>query len=616
MKNYIDLYVERGIEKIRRQGRNILHLRKNIIKYLRNLANEMMKRKSVSLLIPEEFIEGTIEKKLLDRSDPNVEDLFGCSPVQIVEGNIIEFCSIELLEYFQGLSIIHEMSKMHQPVVNHKEKQNLGIVIDIDASGANVNSILIFKSKPDLQIKTIKNLKENMPDSYLKTVIEIILGMNYVKTDIGDQEHIQVIGMDQTAICFLNKEIVCANKNGSILMKNIEIRKPCNDITRSLIPSSMGNFLLGFSDKKIITLYCLSDMFEIKEKIISENVDWLASTTFSDDGSKLVVAIQNSKGNTIIIYNLKNFNSRPVEILENKYEIQSIYLSPGIGNYMLVIKEHLNFDYYIDDKLKWSKEFYSKEIDFNLKIIQKVKAFAKSNTSITTTQRMFQKLEYIEKDCLVQDLNTDDKTREVYVNLQAAIEQLFKYYIQRNEIINCFGCIHTEFPATPLCADPLSAAAANSLIISEKRENIKQVLIVEARAKIIRSLLQCPQVEFYSVYPKKNYMKRNEDQRKIYQENLGMFKNLHDCGLNTEEIKFSDSMNGGSYLLEHKSGSWYLFSLQGKQANSSDMNCVWRIWFGRVDHPSISDRLESLSYYFKELGFSEFSRQLKNIKRR
>ncbi|OMJ77888.1 hypothetical protein SteCoe_22406 [Stentor coeruleus] len=625
LEEYVKLYIERGIEKIRYQGRKFRDIENRVINYCKELAKLMRARNLEYLVILKKNSKDSNEQKLLDRENQEVEDMFSCSPLIIYEECTVEFISTDILDYFNYLNeldIVNSTSEMQKEKIESTENIIPGIVSDIEVYEINKYLIDELRANPELQKKSLSNLNEAMPNSIISKSVKLALALSYAQTDVRDQEEINIRSGsgsgsgNETAICTINMQNACAKKDGSIIIGETKIWQLKNDIIRSLIPSSKGNFILGFSDRKYLYLYCLHNKAHIKEKIISENVQFLTSVVFSDNEAKLIVALQNIHGDVLRIYNLIDLDSRPIEIIEDKYEIQSIYLTPEEGEYMIVIKENLNFDYYHDNILIWSKVFNSSTIDFRSRIIGKVRAFLKSNTSATTVQQIYQKLDVIQAEGFVEDLNTDDSTRYPYVNIQLCVEQLFKYYIQRKEIKSCVCFIHADAPATPLCADPYKLNVENnSLINAVKREKVKQVLIVESRAAIIRSLLECTQtVQFYCVYLNRNYTTRNIEQREIYQENLNKFNNLHDCGLNCENDNLLDCMSGATYLLEHKDGSLYMFSLQGKQAVAANSNFAWKIWFENVKSRTISERLENLSKNFKKFGFLEFSKIHESLK--
>lgn len=616
IKAYIDLYIDRALEKRRRAGKTMTHFKHLVIDYCKNIASVMIEQKGINS-IKYEYGDKGKAADLLDRSQENISDFYDSSPLAHFGNSTYGFTSIEFYGYFTGLVDIDKIGKKNDKASMPENQDEHGrYITEIELSNNNQFSLKMIKNDPKLQLDTIKSLINSENKSDTQRLISLLVGVSLVKPSLGDREKIEVQGENQTSMTLLGDYFVVSFKDGSIkvlLSEEKIIRKPCSDITRTLIPSNKKKYLVGLSDNKMLTLYYLSSFDAIRERLIIEGVTWLTTCKFSDDDSKLFVAFQSAKGDVVLIFQLEQDNLSPFEIVESEHEIQDIILSPWNSEYCIILKEFSNCDIYQNEKKLTSKQFSSGSSNFCNRIIQKIKIFAKCNSSLTTTQKMFEKLELIENDGLAVDKNTNQQIREIYVNLQGAFEQLFAHFLENKVIVSFIGGIHTKLPATPLCKDHSSDKNNDSMIIKEMRQNVKQVLMIEARAKIINTLLSSPCVDFHSIYPKRNKKPRGEAEMKIYKKNLETYKNLYDNPLDIDEEMFDDRMIGATYLFKLSQGEWYCFSLQGRQALENDLYCEWCIWFGQLQNPKIIMRVGEVADYLNEKGFNIFRKLLDQI---
>jgi len=197
----------------------------------------------------------------------------------------------------------------------------------------------------------------------------------------------------------------------------------------------------------------------------------------------------------------------------------------------------------------------------------------------------------------IQRAGTDQEVRPCFVNVQGLIEQSLAYALQRGEITDLTGIIHTPTPATPLCTD---GQITDRLVHPSMQNDESRIFTVRARANILRDYLDMGG-KLFVVYPEGGLQKRSEEQQNTYLTALQEYsQNLHNHELQIDHM--DNDMVGATYLFKDQSGEEYMFSIRATQANAPVEDNAWEMWFGKSNQPEIAQRIERVRSYLNELN--------------
>lgn len=224
-------------------------------------------------------------------------------------------------------------------------------------------------------------------------------------------------------------------------------------------------------------------------------------------------------------------------------------------------------------------------------------------------EEVLELLKTLEKNGFVVEEGSDD-LRVKYVALQGFIEKTLTLRLERGEITNLVGIIHTPSPATPLCTLP---CRINECLLAEQvRIDQDKVWTIYARSQIVRNYLGLGGM-LYIAYPKSGYEKRTQEQRSIYEGELANYpKTLINAPLPIEEM--DPEMIGATYLFTNRDGKKCAFSIkngdgqrcafsiQSKQANDPQALSKWGIWYGALDQKEIGERVDEVLSYVEKSG--------------
>lgn len=197
-------------------------------------------------------------------------------------------------------------------------------------------------------------------------------------------------------------------------------------------------------------------------------------------------------------------------------------------------------------------------------------------------------------NCLATSKLPDAEVRPLYVNLQGVIEQNLALLLQKGEIKNLRGIIHTPTPATPLCTQ---GEISENLVHDSILEDTERLHTVKSRANIIRDFLALGG-ELTVAYPQGGLEKRSDAQREVYSNTLAQFNNLKDTQLNCEAM--DSDMVGATYIFEDVNNNEYLFGLKASQANAPKGDEFWQMWFGKTSDEVIADRLNRVESFLNQ----------------
>lgn len=170
----------------------------------------------------------------------------------------------------------------------------------------------------------------------------------------------------------------------------------------------------------------------------------------------------------------------------------------------------------------------------------------------------------------------NEEMRNRFVKTQALIEYLLGEAKKEGETPYSIGVIHTPKPATPLC-QPLDKRLVPRLLCSHQ-DGLNHYL--NAGGKL------------FAVYPENGLYGRSEDQQKNYIENITRYS----PALIDWPIPYPIPLDlvGATFLFTDHEGIFYSFSILGNQLGDPNTPGEWEIWFGEVDHPEVSLRIEAV----------------------
>ncbi len=197
----------------------------------------------------------------------------------------------------------------------------------------------------------------------------------------------------------------------------------------------------------------------------------------------------------------------------------------------------------------------------------------------------------------IQKSGTDQEVRPCFVNTQGLVEQSLAHALQRGEITDLVGIIHTPTPATPLCTD---GQITDQLVHPSMQNDPSRIFTVRARANILRDYLDLGG-KLFVVYPKGGLQKRSKPQQQIYHTTLQNYsQNLHDHELQVDQM--DHDMVGATYLFKDQSGEEYMFSIRATQANAPEKDNAWEMWFGKSNQPELAQRIDRVRTYLNALN--------------
>ncbi len=195
-------------------------------------------------------------------------------------------------------------------------------------------------------------------------------------------------------------------------------------------------------------------------------------------------------------------------------------------------------------------------------------------------------------------VGTDSELRPIYVNLQKVIEQELIYKMTTGEIVNLKGVIHTPAPTTALCT---KGNISDLLVDPSLLQDEHRLLSVRSRAQVMRDYLKLDGAMLWVAYTKRGLEKRTKEQRNIYFNELeNNPNNLFDCELFTDTIP--DRVAGATYIFEDKFGERFAFCIGSTQANDPREMATWGLWFGRLTHPEINNRVKEIFAFLNANG--------------
>lgn len=199
----------------------------------------------------------------------------------------------------------------------------------------------------------------------------------------------------------------------------------------------------------------------------------------------------------------------------------------------------------------------------------------------------------------------DAKNRPLFVSTQGDIEKALGSLLREKEIVHLIGMVHTPTPATPLCTE---GDLSTDLVDPSLLQDPKRLYTVLKRPQIIRDYLRQGGVLF-TLFPEGGRDKRTSEQLAIYDAELAKYPyQLIEHVLGT--AKLENNMVGATYLFKLKSGGWGAFAIQASQANAPNDEQKWGMWFGPLNHPEVSRRVESVMQYIYDIGGPDFSKYL------
>lgn len=193
---------------------------------------------------------------------------------------------------------------------------------------------------------------------------------------------------------------------------------------------------------------------------------------------------------------------------------------------------------------------------------------------------------------------TDSDERPVFVNAQADFERAIVYLLKSKRIVSCTCVIHTPAPATPLCTNgEISAGLIDPGILNDQ----ERLLTVKKRPDIIRDYLRVGG-NLFTAYPKKGRELRSAEQLAILDNLTRSYPHhLHAIELDCDAIP--QDLIGATYLITFEDSSTYVLSLRSYQANSPTDD-KWAIWFGSIDDAAVAERLQAVTSFLRDHGFS------------
>lgn len=199
--------------------------------------------------------------------------------------------------------------------------------------------------------------------------------------------------------------------------------------------------------------------------------------------------------------------------------------------------------------------------------------------------------ELLEKSC-IECCGDDADVRPLFVTLQGIFEQQLAAGLGKS--VQCAaGVIHTPMPTTPLCTKgEVSPELVDPLIIKDP-ERLKTV---KMRTTTLRDYLH-QGGELIVAYPKGGLEKRNEEQRRIYQEELARYPNLKEMVLKCDSLP--EDLVGATYFIKLDDGVGYFFSIKMTQANAPGGES-FGLWFGTYEKPCIVERFKRVCGFLGE----------------
>jgi len=193
---------------------------------------------------------------------------------------------------------------------------------------------------------------------------------------------------------------------------------------------------------------------------------------------------------------------------------------------------------------------------------------------------------------------TDADQRPLFVNAQADFERAIVCWLKSKQIVSSTCIIHTPAPATPLCTNgEISMGLIDPVILNDQ----ERLLTVKKRPDVIRDYLQAGG-RLFTAYPKGGRGLRSAEQLAILDDLIQSYPHyLQAIELNCETIP--QDLIGATYFITFSDSSTYILSLRSYQANSPTDD-KWAIWFGSIHDAVVAKRLEAVTSFLKDHGFS------------
>jgi hypothetical protein len=190
-------------------------------------------------------------------------------------------------------------------------------------------------------------------------------------------------------------------------------------------------------------------------------------------------------------------------------------------------------------------------------------------------------LDELLKEGFIERSGADGELRPIFVTIQGMVESSLAAMLGKNVVDQFRGAIHTPAPATPLCTVETIEEPLAKKTIKDRTVTLRELLSHGGKLLII--------------YPEGGLEKRSEEQRKIYLETVGHYKNIFDCPIKgTVENPFI----GATYLfVDPKNGKTYLFSIETTKVKEE---MLWKLWLDELDSSFSKERLRQIEMFIQE----------------
>ena len=225
--------------------------------------------------------------------------------------------------------------------------------------------------------------------------------------------------------------------------------------------------------------------------------------------------------------------------------------------------------------------FFAASIFVNAVVPNVVEKELKTVSSERDLKGLHETLDELLKEGFIERSGPDAELRPIFVSIQGVIEGSLANMLGKNVVDQFRGAIHTPAPTTPLCTAETIEEPLGKKIVKDRTVTLRELLSHGGKLLII--------------YPEGGLEKRSEEQRKIYLETVGHYKNIFDCPI---KGSVEDEFIGATYLfVDPKNGKTYLFSIQATQVKNE---MVWKLWLDEVDSPLSQERLKRIDGFIKE----------------
>lgn len=224
-----------------------------------------------------------------------------------------------------------------------------------------------------------------------------------------------------------------------------------------------------------------------------------------------------------------------------------------------------------------------------LNLEQKIDSYldqAQLNPSIKTHWTILKKNNYVE------NTGPDETYRTQYVDLQGIIESV----LADEKDVKVTAIIHTALPPTPLRTE---GAITPGLVSAEVAANPALIATVTKRCNILRRFLNNKK-RLYAIYPTSALSEKSPI------VGIQIFNNLCTNFTNLINKPFTgnfpkNELTGATYHIQFSGGKEpILFSIMALQANDSQPEAKWAMWFGSLGNIKIKERFSQILNFLKE----------------